>query len=787
MMRNKFVLNAVIGLLPGLGLFYLLLAHVLWLGSWPVDLTVLLIASIVAISYLWARRHVGLARTGLEWVLVALLGTVALSLAFSPDPRLGLERVAWLLGLALLFYLLVDAFALGLPRRAPLYGLMLVSGITAAMAVLETYVWYSGYWQGMGFGAQPPYPYRLVGLLGHPNFYMAFVNLCAPLAAVTFLRAGRFGLRFAAGLWLAFYALSVPFSSSRGGWVGLAVWLAALAGLWLLAGRRWARVLVWARRRIALVVGGGLVGLLLVGLAAYRFILIFAAHPSHGGSAFGGSGRFEFWAAAMRIWQDYVLTGAGPSRFMYEYLRVTDGFPPGFWAAHAHNFPLTWLAETGLLGELALLALIGVACWQLWRWYAACKPEQRAMAGALLAGLAGFAVQSVFDDFTGISLLMAAASLFAAWLVTAGSVPLARWRFPQIWLGLPLAAVLSVAAWSTWGGWPFWQARQAAEQGAWSEAADLAAHSAERDPAFVFYQVQAGLARARAWRETQRPEDLQSARGFLQAAVELEPAFSLAWANLGVLDWLAGDRAAAERHLQEAIRRSPGEPSYWLNLGALREENGDLSGAQEAYQRVIELSPGWASHPFWQQTAMRAQWQSQSVAQGAAQPGLEVVELAHWQAACVAVQVGQLDEARRQLSLSRAVGEDVMASLGCAGRLAEAEGHFEDARASYQTIEKLLAGEYLADNASLSDMYACFHRRAGLDLQVVPGYLALANNVGQFTGLEAFYELRVREEGCAEAFSTWEVWQRALRGGALEPLPAPDCRPTVMSVGDENR
>jgi hypothetical protein len=84
-------------------------------------------------------------------------------------------------------------------------------------------------------------------------------------------------------------------------------------------------------------------------------------------------------------------------------------------------------------------------------------------------------------------------------------------------------------------------------------------------------------------------------------------------------------------------------------------------------------------------------------------------------------------------------------------------------------------------------MYARFHRRAGFDLQVVPGYLALGNDVGQFAALEAYYALRVREEGCAEAYSTWVVWQRALRGGALDPLPVPDCRSSVMSDGGESR
>jgi hypothetical protein len=121
-----------------------------------------------------------------------------------------------------------------------------------------------------------------------------------------------------------------------------------------------------------------------------------------------------------------------------------------------------------------------------------------------------------------------------------------------------------------------------------------------------------------------------------------------------------------------------------------------------------------------------------------------------------------------------------MAILGTSGILAEAEGRLGDASSSYLALQDLMSGFYLADDPTLSGMYARFHRRAGFDLQIVPGYLVLSPDVGQFDALESYYHLRVKEEGCAAAAETWEILQRAIRGGALGPLPAPDCRGVVM-------
>jgi hypothetical protein len=49
---------------------------------------------------------------------------------------------------------------------------------------------------------------------------------------VTLLQPGRGWGRLGAGLWLTVYLAALPFSSSRGGLVGLAAWAGVLLCLW---------------------------------------------------------------------------------------------------------------------------------------------------------------------------------------------------------------------------------------------------------------------------------------------------------------------------------------------------------------------------------------------------------------------------------------------------------------------------------------------------------------------------------------------------------------------------
>src|SRR4029453_5753977 len=108
-------------------------------------------------------------------------------------------------------------------------------------------------------------------------------------------------------------------------------------------------------------------------------------------------------------------------------------------------------------------------------------------------------------------------------------------------------------------------------------------------------------------RASTTPEELQKAVGFYERAVQLDPAFALAWARLsranaktyfGGLDKTPARRDAAERALNAAQKLQPNSPEtllaqayyqYWVRR--------DYELAKATFGRVQELVPGSSDVP----------------------------------------------------------------------------------------------------------------------------------------------------------------------------------------------
>src|SRR4029077_7374536 len=104
-----------------------------------------------------------------------------------------------------------------------------------------------------------------------------------------------------------------------------------------------------------------------------------------------------------------------------------------------------------------------------------------------------------------------------------------------------------------------------------------------------------------------RPDDLEKAVGFYEQAVQLDPAFALAWARLsranahvyfGGLDKTPARRDATERALNTAQKLQPNSPEtllaqayyqYWVMR--------DYELAKATFGRVRELLPGSSEVP----------------------------------------------------------------------------------------------------------------------------------------------------------------------------------------------
>jgi O-antigen ligase/Tfp pilus assembly protein PilF len=749
----------------------------IWRGSYAVQLFGYLAVGLGAAAYLLWRgvfRRTNLPASGLEWVLAVCALALGLSLVFSPDLRQGGWRVGELLGYLLLFYFFLDAFRAGWVRKSVVTAILGSSGILLVMAVLETYVQYTNWWQVLHFPEMPPYIYRFVGLIGHPNALMGIANLCAPLAVVALLRAHRRLERLACGVWLAFYLLSIPFSSSRGGWLGLLVWGGTFMLLWAYEQRLW---LILRRWRALLWLWVGLAAVLLLpalGYVGYRAFVLFATNPSHGADIFGG--RLGFWIWAAQVWQSSPWLGVGPGRFAFEVVKVTQSIPPGFWPLHPHGLPANVFAETGLLGSAAFLLLAGMGFYTLWRSYHLPAGRDQLWKRAILAGLVGWFLQMIVDDQTMVFGEMALVILLVAMLLTFPEKAASSSRSLSLnLLWLPLAGWLALTGWSLWGYAPMAQGLQSAGQNDWLPAAASIQHSAQRDPALSFYATEAGFAWARAWQVNGDLSALQKARQDFEHSLRIEPSLSYLWANLAVLDWQAGQSAAAIQHMQTAIQLSPQEASYLLNLGWFQENSHNPAAAKAAYLGALQLSPAWANHPFWQANPLRqallAEWHK-------SQPDASAQALPYWQRALLAAKAGDWAQAQRLLAYARWVGEPGPDIAWVSGQIAEAQGDVQAAVDIYQKAASTISFLGFGGGNTNSLTYSLWlNNRNGLSFDLVPGYLQLTSSPGQFNLLDRLQVLARQQGDCPAANAAWQIEQQSILGGSLAPLPAPPACP----------
>lgn len=743
-----------------------------WRGYFPVKLMTLSITFVGVIFLLLVRgaqQRAGLAH--LNFDVFVVLGIVVLlgSWIFSPNLRQGLERLALLLGYLFFFYLMVDVLESGLDRKGVMDGLLIVTGILLALSILEIYLRYLNWWNEIGTRELlPPYPYRVISVLGHSNALMCVLNVCMPLAILQVLNKTSLASRIGATFWLVTYLIVVPFSSSRSGLIGLMVGVALMI-VWLFIRLRiWKRLIQFSLTHKWLFVLAG-VGILVFIAFCGWLIFNFSRHPSHGASFLGS--RSIIWNGAFRVWRSSPWIGVGPGRFAYEYLQYGGSIPPDFWALSAHSLPIQILAEFGVIGALVFLLLLGSAGVYLWIRCQKARKTEQIWCQAILIGVAVWLVQSFFDDFTDYPGVMIVLILLAAWLFTSSDSIVERWAGVSgnvLWV--PAIMLIGFQMIQAWSYYPMASGVKDAAQGHWTSAAQKITVSTKRDPNQVFYMTQAGLAHAMAWSQTQQYSSLSIARYFFQRALTVEKGVSLLWANLAILDWYSGDPLSAIQHMTQASKLAPHESAYLVNLGWFFEQNGDTRQAKTCYLDALNLNPSIITHPFWQSTSLRrevfAKWSSGSTSDNLQSEG-------YWQKAQRALQESHLNQAKYYIALSEWVGESQIAVLTVRSEICAFSGGVGQAIYCYQQLADKMGIPVLRyQETYFVNTYSLWlYHRKGLSFDIVPGFLQLTPDFGQFDALNRLYRLYSQLGDCAKAKETWEILQISLNGGALEPIP----------------
>ncbi len=310
--------------------------------------------------------------------LLAWLGAGALSAALGLDPRAGAIFLG-ILALGIVWHVALWRFFCVPGIAAAVLWSYLSSGALASVAAIAMVMLR---WPAQQFAMEHG---RAVGTFILPGELAGYLIIFIPIALAVAWRTQRRSLRALAICAAACGAVALGLTFSRAGWMGCA---AALAFGCFALGPRMRRFAFFA---------------LAVGLAAV--LVLFNAHhnPSENFT------RLSIWRAAIAAIERFPLTGAGPFEFAHVYalVRRPDGDATAF---HAHSFYLTVLAESGVVGALAV-------AWTWWR-FARClraalraaPPANATLAIAAAAGLFGTLVQGTIDTVTVV--------IFGMWFPT---------------------------------------------------------------------------------------------------------------------------------------------------------------------------------------------------------------------------------------------------------------------------------------------------------------------------------------------------------------------------------
>lgn len=278
----------------------------------------------------------------------------------------------------------------------------------------------------------------------------------------------------------------------------------------------------------------------------------------------GGGNRYDYWRIALDEFADEPLRGVGAGNYDRGYY-LERRSPED--VRQPHSIELQVLAETGLVGGLALAGFVGAVLAALWRRLHADQGE--AAAGVALAAGGIFALWLAQTSVDWLHLIPGLSAIALA----GAAILLEPWMAAR---SLPAAGGPSEAA----------RARSLAARLALPAAAALAAGLAAvliALPAIAERERERGYDRLAA----DPAAALADARDSLALNDESVPAYVLEAAALARLGDYRGARAA----LLEATRREPHDFVPWALLADLEARRGRPAAALALYRRASRLNP----------------------------------------------------------------------------------------------------------------------------------------------------------------------------------------------------
>ena len=270
--------------------------------------------------------------------------------------------------------------------------------------------------------------------------------------------------------------------------------------------------------------------------------------------ASGGSGRYQWWSAAVDANATDPLIGIGPGTFEFWWARESS--IPAF-VRDAHSLYLETFAELGLVGLVLIVALVGLPLAVGLRRLSEVSEEQRMLLAGAIAACAAFAV---------------AAALEWVWELTV--VPVAFLLLTAAILGIP------------------------------GKRQQAAGPPSRKPRVFAVVLAACGLiaiaipiAGASAIRDSQaevRSQDLSAALDKANSAVSIQPYAASASLQEALVLELQGDYEAAVSAARLATEEEPTNWRTWLVLSRLEARAGNAEASVAAYREARSLNPNSA-------------------------------------------------------------------------------------------------------------------------------------------------------------------------------------------------
>jgi O-Antigen ligase len=457
-----------------------------------------------------------------------------------------------------------------------------------------------GYWNGLGIEVAIAYP-LLLSVMTSRRSRVASALAALPLpilAAVMYLTSSR-GAFVAAGVAVVVFLLLTPrrwaalaavFVAGGAGavavavlvpkkalvngdvdtalgvhqghvaalWIGIACVVTALVWLGLAElGRR----LPSPSRRAGQLTAGALVALAVVAIILAHPIAKFDAFKNNSSAvsagtvtqahllSSSGSGRWQFWSAAVSEFRAHPLNGGGAGSWAAWWLQ--HGSLPGVFTQFAHSLYLEALGELGIVGLLLIAAAVAVAVVGAVR--SALLLESADVAAAAACGIAFF-VAAAYDwvwQLAGIAIVGVGMLGFAL-----GALPSTRASAGRR-LGTfrPVVALVAVAA-------------------IIPQYVALASGSHLRNSQVAFNENNGAQARSEAL-----------------AAKAIEPWAASPYLQLGLVSEAEGRYAEAASWLDGAISRSRRDWTLWAAAARIETKRGHIAAARRDLAEARRLNP----------------------------------------------------------------------------------------------------------------------------------------------------------------------------------------------------